>query len=192
MTTNRQENPWLLTVRSASGSVVRRATCRTYAEAVGPDCFITMDELLAGCSCDVSSLGCVRHSTPPLNPKVLHLVGALHRAGVGTWSSGDGYTDDFVYVHLEDEWEGAAARAELPPGWVVTVTRLDEARRVLGLPVEFVAVDGGLGGDNDGDRAATCVSRRGGTVGREEAEAVSRAIAERRRRDPAARRTRRG
>lgn len=183
MTTRGQ---YLLTVRSADGSVVRRHRYRTCEEAGLSDAAPTLEEMIAGHSGEVRDGRTARATAwgwEPVNPKVLPLVEAMLAAGVVTTASGDLYGDDLVYVDLADGWESEVAVAETPPGWVVTPALADAAREALGLPQQPVPdfpgepVEGVQGDDEDEPPGpAVRLSRRGGAVTPQEAAAVTGAL----------------
>lgn len=181
MTTRGQ---YLLTVRSADGSVVRRHRYRTCEEAGLSDAVPTLEEMIAGHSGEVRDGRTARATAwgwEPVNPKVLPLVEALLAAGVVTTGSGDLYGDDLVYVDLADGWENAIAAMRMPSGWVATPTLADAARKALGLPPRVFTSPGepveGVQDDEDElPGSAVRLSRMGGSVTPQEVADITNSL----------------
>ena len=162
------EPPITVLVLAADGTVIRQRSYKTESEA---NDMPTIEELIAGCSCKVlDGHSAVILNEEPINPKVLPLVKAMFAADVTTTASGDLYGDDLVYIDLADEWEGAAVKAALPEGWVVSANSVNQTMEALGLPQDscFPLSRSGLYESFPKIR----LSRRGGAVTPKEAADV--------------------
>ncbi len=130
---------------------------------------ITQQELVNGCISRWSVDGWVM-SKDFLNPKVSCLVGALYLAGIQTVLSGDGSSNDLVYVDLHHRYEDMLREVELPSGWFVSQRSVWNMLDVLGLPpCDNLERD-------IGQQPKVRLTRRGGHINARESFLIAKAI----------------